>query len=135
MAISWYNFHGDQMLSSVWTIVLSQRLKIRLCFIAHYILYYFLKRSAQLDDLTRVKEHNPLKIQVPTKTCHQEFFYIRFIEYRARLEMILYSSADQIYGLNILVVFQIPLIHVNVKSLDADIRYRSINTKPIFSQL
>lgn len=96
LAISWYNFHGDQMLSSVWTIVLSQRLKIRLCFIAHYILYYFLKRSAQLDDFTRVKEHNPLKIQVPTKTCHQEFFYIRFIEYRARLEMTPCPSADQI---------------------------------------
>lgn len=60
-------------------------------------IYYFLKRSAQWDDLTCVKEHNPLKIQVPTKTCHQEFFYIRFIEYRARLEMIPYSSADQIY--------------------------------------
>lgn len=55
-----------------------------------YIVLLFKKNNAHGHDLTRVIEHNPLKIQVLTKTCHQEFFYIRFIEYRARIEIIPY---------------------------------------------
>lgn len=77
--------------------ILSQLLKIRLYFIVHYNCIAFFKVKAQCDDLSSVIEYKPLKIQVLTKTCHQEFFYIRFIEYRARLEIIPCQSADQIY--------------------------------------